>query len=191
MHLPSFGDIALFAEIAQCKDPVIVVFDELVDRKIKRNRYEILGPSGRQLLTVPIGKPRDRKLLSVVEIVNAESWQRDHWRSIVTAYNRAPFFEFYDYKYMPLFSKKYNSLVEFNLEAMKITTQLLKLNKKIDFLDGSNGEQTNLKPTSFPKYNQVFSEKYDFEENVSILDLVFNLGPDAKDYLEAVTFSSE
>lgn len=189
--LPCFGNIDYYVELVQLKDQEILVHNELVDRKVKRNRYEIITPKGKQLVSIPIKKPRDRKELLKVEIVNEEAWQRDQWRAIQTAYNRAPFFEFYDYKFESLFHTPFNSLKEFNLQALKSALAALKINKEVRFIDEVYPLSEGDGKLSFPPYNQVFSEKLPFLENACILDLIFNLGPDAKNYLEAVCCVSE
>jgi len=187
--LPAFGSIEYFSHLAQETGTAQFATNEVVDRKNKRNRYNTVDNKGIKLNSIPICKPRDRKPLSEVHIANEEEWQRDHWRSLVTNYNNSPFFEFYDYKFELLFNKKFNSLLDFNRTALEITLAILKINVQIVYMEKPHDAIELKKANSFKEYQQVFA--LPFQENTSILDLIFNLGPDAKDYLAAVAFGSE
>ena len=179
--LPCFGSIQYYSLLAQSNGKVRIAVNEVVDRKNKRNRYVTVDDQGTKLNTIPINRPRDRKLLSEVQIANEENWQRDHWRNLVSSYNNSPFFEFYDYKFESLFQTPFQSLMEFNKAALGITLKAIKINVNIEYIEDVQKAIGLKKALNYKEYQQVFS--LPFKENTSILDLIFNLGPDAKNYL--------
>ena len=189
LPLPSFGSISYFKQVIANKDSITLTSGELVDRKNKRNRFSILSSHSKQQLTIPIKEPRTRKTLLETQISNEEPWQKLHWRSIQTYYNNAPFFEFYDYKIEPLFTKEYNSLYEFNKEGFLIVLDAIKVD--VHWIE-SKKEALPIELETLPcvPYGQVFSDHLPFEDNLSILDLLFNLGPDTLAYLAATAAPS-
>ena len=190
LPIPLFGSINYYGFIAHANKDILLAQNELVDRKNKRNRYYTCNKDGTILNTIPITKPRDRQPLSEISIVNQENWQREQWRTLQSSYNKSPFFEYYDYKFEDLFNTTFNSLLEFNLQTVRIALKALKINKEIQLIDEVHTAINLPMANSFMNYNQVFSHVNDFHENLSILDLIFNLGPDSRSYLEALTFGS-
>jgi hypothetical protein len=191
LPLPAFGSIQYFAQLTQAKGPIKFAINETVDRRNKRNRYKTVDDNGTKLNSIPIYKPRDRKYLSQVIIANEEDWQRDHWRNLVTSYNSSPFFEFYDYKFQELFTKEFTNLLEFNKATLDIAMSVLKIKVDYRFIDETQEPITLIETKKYEEYQQVFSPKLSFQKNSSILDLIFNLGPDSNSYLETLAFSSE
>ena len=191
LPLPAFGSIQYFAQLTQAKEPIQFAINETVDRRNKRNRYKTVDNNGTKLNSIPIYKPRDRKYLSQAIIANEEDWQRDHWRNLVTSYNNSPFFEFYDYKFQELFTKEFTNLLEFNKATLEIAMSVLRIKVDYRFMDETLEPIALLETKKYKEYQQVFSPKLSFQENSSILDLIFNLGPDSKSYLETLAFSSE
>jgi hypothetical protein len=130
------------------------------------------------------------------EIDNKIAWQKNHWRSIQTAYSSSPFFEFYKDSLEQVYNQKYTNLVKFNFDIIKLVLEWLDielksklskeykmdyensldLRKKIDSKKKSNSENK--------KYKQVFSEKNGFLNDLSIIDLIFNEGPNSLSYLK-------
>ena len=161
-----------------------------------RNRYEVLGPNGRQRLTVPVvGQKGVKTPICEIEIDYRNDWPTLHWRSIVTAYQRSPFFDFYkDEFYEVLFSRP-EKLIEFNLRTHKLflswlgksrdeefTSEYFKEDSDQDLRDAFKSKQRTVENQS---YLQVFSDRHSFEHNLSLLDLIFNLGPESLSYLES------
>lgn len=177
--LPSVGVISNF-----CKSPnATIILGERFEKQTFRSRFEIAGPNGRQLLSIPLVHQSTHASMAEVQIDYTQNWNVKHWRSIETAYRRAPFFEFYAHYFEFLFTKKYFLLAELNLEALKICLKILKQNSLL--ILNTDYCQT-IKPPEVPvaqNYNQVFIDKNGFLPNLSILDLVFNEGPTASDYL--------
>jgi hypothetical protein len=160
-----------------------------------RNRTEICGPNGRLKLTIPIvhSKSEKHQKENEVLIANTTDWQKHHWKSICTAYRSSPFFEFYEADLAHFYEKKATHLMDFNLALIQKTMELIetpflfeivgwdeKKYQRMDFL-------INAKKMSNDKlghYTQVFENKNGFLGNLSILDVLFNLGPETPSYLK-------
>jgi hypothetical protein len=160
-----------------------------------RNRCMILSANGTLPLTIPVKKGVAKQPVHAIGIENDFAWQKQHWEAIRSAYNSSPFFEHYE----PHFSRFYHTrqvwLQEFNLELISLCLKLLKAEKKpvlsTHYLVAGAGD-TDLRLSLHPKkelheafspYLQVFAEKFPFAPNLSIVDLLFNMGPAALDYL--------
>ncbi|MBT3648837.1 MAG: hypothetical protein HN542_11410 [Flavobacteriales bacterium] len=155
-------------------------------KQTPRNRMEILGPNGRQLLIVPTVKRNSRRAIKDVEISYAENWQKDHWKSLEAAYRRSAYFEFYEDELRLFYTKEFRLLVDFNLAYHKLICSLLKLEFKEDFTQDyvdnvDNDFRTHdFSSTQDDAYFQVFSDRFNFESGLSILDVLFNLGPQVR-----------
>ena len=163
-----------------------------------RNRCQIATPDGIQILTVPIESGRGvRKILKDVKIHYSTDWQKHHWQSLCSAYRRSPYFEYYEDDLHPLFTTKFKFLLDLNQAAFeKVNTFLdLEINlKATDTFEKSYEDMDDKRSCIFPsksknqnpfiddpvKYHQVFESKCPFLPNMSILDLLFAEGPNAK-----------
>ena len=151
-----------------------------------------MGANGTQTLTIPKErKSSDKTLISDISISNQDNWQKLHWQSIVSAYNSSPFFEYYKDELFPFYNKKHSSLFDFNLKLSKTILELMQVEKKLNFTSKFQKESNRLdfRSSKFilknqEEYQQVFCEKYSFIPNLSILDVLFNLGPETTRYLE-------
>jgi hypothetical protein len=166
-----------------------------------RNRYSILGPNGRSDLIVPVEKGRKPALkIPEVRIAYHEAWQRNHWRSIGAAYHNSPWFRDMEADILPFYTKKWVFLFDYNLDYLQKILNLLNVEKKIYLTGGFEkvpGDFDNLREVISPKkeisgrnpdfpcpeYTQVFHDKFPFIPGLSILDLLFNEGPMAKEKL--------
>jgi hypothetical protein len=175
---------------------------ETYPRQTYRNRCEIMTSAGRLNLVVPVSRPGGNHTLTRdTEISYREPWNRHHWKSITTAYRSSPYFNYYSDIIQPLFESKETSLLINNLGIQSIICKILKIKTSIGFTEDyikqpeavidlrgamkPGKQQQNL---SFPSYPQVFSHISGFEADLSILDLLFNLGPETCQYLEKVCF---
>lgn len=160
-----------------------------------RNRCYIAGPNGLQLLSVPIHHGKSHKqLFKEVQVAKDIDWQKNHWQSLCSSYRRSPYFEFYEDELAPYFHQEVTSLFDFNITLFQKICALLKINIEIKFTESFQANYTELLDYRFlyremkyepdmPEYSQVFGDRHDFLEDISILDLLFNLGPEAKSYL--------
>lgn len=166
-----------------------------------RNRCIIAGANGLLHLSIPVeGGRHSDKMIREVKIDNSHRWQTLHWRSIVSAYNRSPWFEFYKDEMEVFYHTKYNWLWDWNLDLLHWTIKKLSVEMEIGFTDGW---QKNYPPEQFldlrgkvlpknfksfagtcPVYKQVFEERLGFIPNLSIIDLLFCEGPNAVNLLK-------
>lgn len=174
-----------------------VTFDyaEHFEKRSFRNRYYVATAHGAQCLSIPLEKGRgQRSPMGAVQLSYAENWQQQHWRTLYSAYNRSPYFEYYKDSLEVIFQTKYLRLVDFNLA----TIHWLRKHLAIDFEEHATQEYirtptigTDLRPmeikhpsfTEELKYYQVFHSLHGFLPNLSILDLLFNEGRQAVPYL--------
>jgi len=161
-----------------------------------QNRYVISGVNNLINLTIPLAGGREQKtLLKEVLIDNSENWQIKHWRSLSSAYSKAPFFEFYSEDVKSLLFSKQEFLFSFNFNVLEWLFRILKMDAAIDFTESFINDYTDLAdyrnfflPKSFqkntsnwrPHYAQVFQDRRGFQPNLSILDLIFCEGPNAR-----------
>lgn len=175
-------------------DQVLIERCENFVKSTGRNRCSIAGANGRQLLSIPLQGGRDHhRLYTELNISYKADWQSNHWQSIVSAYGSTPYFEYYAYKLQPFYERQYPSLFDFNLQLLQIMLKMLKAEREIRFTenytkatDGVVDLRTmgkNDNGLSNPPYYQIFGDRNGFIPNLSIIDLIFHKGPEAKEYL--------
>jgi hypothetical protein len=166
-----------------------------------RNRCYIATDQGRLMLNIPIqhvGGATGRQLYRDVRLENSYPWQRQHWRSLETAYRAAPFFEYFEADLRPLFENSFTFLLDLNLATIERLCTLLEL----PFPDGRTTsydtdpervqdarqliEAKGRDSWPVPRYTQVFQERHGFLPNLSTLDLLFNEGTAAVEYLRSL-----
>ena len=194
-----FPPVSYFIHLAQ-NGPAIIEIMETFPRQTYRNRCEILTSSGKLNLVVPVSKPDGNYTITRdIQISYREKWNRHHWKSIQTAYRSSPYFNYYADIFHPLFLSEENSLIDHNQHILRIILKLLDLDispvysqEYLKNTDGILDLREEISPKrrqrvpGIKRYQQVFSHKSGFVEDLSILDLIFNLGPEATDYLRKV-----
>ena len=159
-----------------------------------RNRCTILGPNGLQDLSIPLINTHDKILIGEKKISYAQNWQQQHWRSINAAYANSPYFIYYSDELKVFYENKFEFLFEFNTELLRVLLKMLKIKAEINFTTEFEKEvaedfrntispKNEINPANFKPYSQVFSEKFSFQPNLSIIDLLFNKGPESVEYL--------
>ena len=179
-YLPNINWLQNFAK----HDSVFIEAEENFVKSTFRNRCEIAGANGKQMLTIPIIGGRDHhQFYKQVRISYTENWQKKHWQAIRSAYGSAPFFEFYAHKFEPVYEKQFEFLFDFNLELLKITLSIIKLSSHLQLTTEYQKENSEIidlrkadKAPSTTKYYQVFEERNGFIDNLCALDLIFNEG---------------
>jgi len=178
-------------------EKIVIEGQEYFPKQTNRNRCHLLGPNGVQSIFIPLVQTHAKTLSAAIEIDFSVDWKTQHWRSIETAYNRSAFFEFYKDELSELFFRKEVSLLKFNLSLLEFVLSKLKQPRQFEFstsfeektdndwrkLSGKKNNGLVLDDTMLKKYPQVFSYKYAFTENLSVLDLLFNAGRDTVRYL--------
>ena len=199
LHPCYFPSISHFVALAQSEEVAFEVFDNF-QKQTNRNRTYIYSPNGIQLLNIPIKHIKDsRQKTKDVRIESDFDWQKQHFKSLEAAYRSSPFFEFFEDDIRPIFEKKHEFLLDLNFEALEIVFKCLRM--KIEFsktteyfpqVDPTITDFRNLvdgkkDDSIFTKYTQVFDDKHGFLSNLSVLDLIFNEGKYAIDYLKEQT----
>ncbi len=198
-YLPS---VQYFSHWVNTKEPIIERHCNYI-KQTYRNRCDILAANGVIPLTIPVAKGRRPKVQTKdIEISYDTRWQPLHWRSIVSAYNSSPFFEYYMDDLKPFYEKNFKFLFDYNMGLMEVILDALELDTNLyftedyikstgdDFIDYRNiihpKKDYREYDTSFNpiKYRQVFQDRFEFESNLSVIDLIFNKGPEAIDWLE-------
>ena len=174
---------------------------ETYPKQTYRNRCYIYSGDGVESLHIPIIKPRgNHSKTGEVLLCNSQPWQRNHWRAISAAYSNAPFFIYYSDLLKTFYHLRIDNLLEFNTNLLNELMSEIGIVKTagytdcfvkrvadgIDFRTTISPKYKNssvLSEISFPYYEQVFEHKHGFVKNLSILDLLFNKGPDTKEYL--------
>lgn len=168
-----------------------------------RNRCVIGTANGPMTLSLPVEGILGKSTIRDVRLSDHGNWQHLHWNSIESAYNSSPFFEYYADDLKPFFEKKHNFLFDFNEEIREKMCELLEIRTssqltttylpEAETLDGLVDFRNNIHPKKKPEivdplfkpepYYQVFDRKFGFQPNLSIMDLLFNMGPEAILYL--------
>ena len=198
IHPTYFPSISHFVAIANA-EKVTFEMDDNFQKQTNRNRMFIYSPNGLQLLNIPIKHSKEASQKTKdVKLETAFDWQKQHFKSLESAYRTSPFFEYFEDELLPIFQKKHTFLMDLNLQTMEIVSKCLRLDfpydetteyfheitDKTDYRNLVNGK----KDTSlFETYTQVFGDKHGFLNNLSILDLLFNEGRYALDYLKRQT----
>jgi hypothetical protein len=191
---PYFGPISYWKEIVNSN--IIWDVHQNYIKQTYRNRTFIHSANGIQKLTIPINHSKIKFSMMDAEIDNKIGWQKNHWRSIQSAYSSSPFFEFYKDSLEEVYNKKYKNLVKFNFELIKLVLEWLDIelkselskeykphyNKTLDLR--KNIENKRFSKIENKTYTQVFSCKNGFINDLSIIDLIFNEGPNSFSYLK-------
>ncbi len=179
---------------------------ETYPKQTFRNRCYIATSNGILNLSIPVIKVNGNHTQTCdILIDNSKNWQQLHWRSIITAYNKSPYFLYYRDLIEPLYHKKQENLVSLNQDflitlfsALNIRSQKIHNTEKFifepDYLNLRNSFDPKKQPfqnvtKALPRYIQVFEEIHGFIPDLSIIDLLFNLGPDASAYLSNIELS--
>lgn len=195
IHPTYFPNVVHFAAMLNADDVYFEVCDNYQKQSF-RNRTEIYAANGKLALTVPVSyTQKNRQRYKDVKIANDDNWQLQHLKSLQSAYSMSPFFEFYIDDLIPLFGKQYKFILDLNLECFKVLSDCLQLNLTInktrtfekeveDKTDFRALVRRNYNVDNLEYYTQVFTEKHGFIPNLSILDLLFNEGPNCELYLK-------
>lgn len=183
------------------KQVVVVEQYETFPKQTYRNRAVVATANGLLSLTVPVVRINGNHTYTKdMAICYNENWAVKHWRAIESAYNSSPYFLYYKDEVEAILNKQYIDLVDLNMDILSFVFKKLKVAKDImlstDFVlaeDVATIEDyrnrfspKNKEILQLPPYDQVFEDRYGFQSDISILDLLFNLGPDSLGYLKEV-----
>lgn len=179
-------------------DRIIVELHDHYIKQTYRNRCNIAGPGGILPLSIPTIKPESLKCaMKDIRISDHGNWRHLHWNAIESAYNSTPFFEYYKDDFHPFYEKKYDFLCDFNEELCHLICELIDIAPNIsrshEYRTSFGPQEADYREIIHPKkdfheadpefiphpYYQVFSGKHGFLPNLSIIDLLFNMGPES------------
>ena len=189
-----FPSISYMARFLKEDAPVVEVW-ETYHKQTYRNRCRVMTANGVESLSVPVVKVNGNHTMTKdMAISPIEPWQHIHSRCLESAYKASPYFDHY-YDYLrPIFESHFERLIDLNDAALMAVFKMLKVKKEIvhttdyvrdcenDFREAFSPKKS-LDAKLFPTYYQVFSEKFPFAADLSVLDLIFNVGPEALGYL--------
>ncbi|MBR3529156.1 MAG: WbqC family protein [Bacteroidales bacterium] len=191
-----FPSLTLMAAMVQTSDLLTEIY-ETFPKQTHRNRTVILTANGPMTLSVPVVRPNGNHTLTAdITVAYTERWNVTHWRAIESAYSAAPYFLYYRDPIEKLLMAKYDRLITLNEALLEALFKALKSDCTIrhtdnyirnaacshDYRDRFSYKRPDINVT-LPPYTQVFCDRQAFDGNVGILDLLFNKGPEAKDYL--------
>ena len=203
-----FGPVQWYQKLYRA-DAFVIDPDEPFLKQTYRNRCYIAAANGVQALTVPVEQPGNRCPVRDVRISDHGDWRRVHWNAIASAYGESPFFEYYQDDLRPFFERRWTFLYDFNEAIRQTVSTLLDLQPLPPSPSASSpclsmpspcdgptpGPYLDLRSAINPKhpaadadfqprpYYQVYASRYGFQPNLSILDLLLNMGPEGIFYL--------
>ena len=189
-----FPPISWFAAI-QSESQVMLEAREHYRKQQYFNRMRIKGPNGVMALSIPVEKAPEKTPLAERRIAYAMDWQKNHWKSLEAGYRSSPYFEYYEDRLLPFYEQRWDNLLEFNLASIALCVKLLDLDLtwevsseykdsdqySADYRSTFNARK-GVSPSGFTPqpYEQVFPG---FAPDLSLLDLLFNEGPAARQIL--------
>lgn len=193
------GSIQYYSKLKKYEKCIIELYENL-PKQTHRSRCNIYSPNGLLTLSIPLINRNHRQIMRDVKISYDYDWRKIHWRTLESSYRRSPFFEYYEDDLYPYYhDKKIDYLIDLNESLQQKIIRFLKLNKTYNFtkeyqetypntIDFRPCISSKLPLTNDPEfiikpYIQVFENKYNFIPNLSIVDLLFNQGPRAIDYI--------
>lgn len=190
------GPVQYYAKLFGYGTVLIEQYEHYV-KQTYRNRCYVSSAGGVQALTVPVVKPEKEKCaIKDIRISDHGNWRHLHWNALESAYRNSPFFEYYADDFQPFYTRKYDFLLDFNLELQNVVCKLLDMQPVVKLTEhfvnaGEAAEYDDYRNVIVPggtyrsdesfrvrDYYQVFQNKLGFQANLSIVDLLFNMGPE-------------
>ena len=191
-YLPAISQLKLIIDSKK----LIFEINDNFQKQTYRNRTYIYGANGLLLLSIPvIHSQKNRKKFKDVKIAYDYDWLTQHLKSFQISYRSSPFFEYYEDKLADLYGRREKYLYDFNLRSIDVLFDMLQINLEYDFtkgyyeqysdiLDYRNNYKKLNSSFKIKEYTQVFESKHGYIENLSALDLIFNEGPNAINFLK-------
>lgn len=183
-----FGPLTTWMYYTQT-DKILIEADENYQKRSYRNRYTILSANGKQTLSIPLKKGKNQQMkIKDVKISYDEPWSNRHIQAIQSAYGKSAYFEFYFDDIKRLLSSNEKFLFDLNKQCLTTILSFLNLDNDVSFTEDYHTiysdqdildlrGKTDVEDSNFAYYPQVWEEKYNFVPNLSILDVLFCMGP--------------
>jgi len=195
-----FGPIQWYQKLYRA-DEAWIEQHESFQKQTYRNRCVIATTQGTQVLTVPVERTGSSLDIKDIRISDHGNWRHLHWNALQSAYGDSPFFMYYEDDLRPFFTQRWDYLLDFNEAIREKLCELLDIQPSVrysesfntpasmlpctyDFRESINPKHPAPDPDFEPRrYYQVYDAKHGFLPNLSIIDLLFNMGPEAIFYL--------
>ncbi len=198
-----FGPVQWYQKLYRY-DRVFIERYDTFRKQTYRNRCVIATTNGAQALTVPVERADGAQQVRDIRISDHGNWRHIHWHALLSAYSESPFFDYYADDIRPFFERKWEFLYDYNMEICQKMCELLDITPHIGpteqyvhakELPCQDCEMTDFRDAIDPKhpledrdftpknYYQVYTVKHGFMPNLSVLDLLFNMGPEGIFYL--------
>lgn len=198
-----WAPVQYYTKLCACPVAYVEMYEHYV-KQTYRNRCVIASPNGVQALTVPVVKPEyDKCPIKDIRISDHGNWRHLHWNALESAYRNSPFFEYYADDFRPFYTKKWEFLCDFNEAICRKACELVDLHPRLlrtcaygraeeelsydDYRMSVSPKAGHAADTAFSPvpYYQVFRERHGFLPNLSVADLLFNMGPESILVLQA------
>lgn len=190
-HPLYLAPVPLYVQLYKC-DALVINSDEPFVKQTFRNRAVIATENGTQSLTIPVIHDGGRIAMRDVRISEHGNWRHQHWNAMVSAYRKSPFFDYYADDFAHFYEERDGFLMDFNMRLHAVVSELLGLERGVQIVDNSSNAacSVDLRHIAEPKalvdiegyaaqpYYQVFAGRNGFIPNLSIVDLLFNMGPE-------------
>lgn len=185
--------VTYYALLFNAEQVTIEVCDHY-QKQSYRNRCHIAGANGILPLSIPVEKTTgNRSIMRDIRIADHGNWQHLHWNAILSAYRSTPFFQYYEDEYRPFYEKRFTFLHDFNEELRHLTGRLIGIETTVSYTSAYIAETPNnmqdfrelihpkrCAPFQIPHYYQVFADKNGLMPDLSIIDLLFNMGNETR-----------
>lgn len=209
-----FAPAEYYSLLLKSDAPLFEIREHFI-KQTYRNRCCIYGANGKLDLIIPVRHTGERTLMKEAKIANETNWQKIHWRSVEAAYRTSSYFEYYEHIFAPYYERQFDFLLDFNFALMEEILKILTassatpkgeseagkiLSMRTEAYKKNYPEDSDLRNHFSPKrafhsngknseevtYPQVFSGKFGFIPDLSIIDLIFNMGSSSSNYLSSL-----
>ncbi|PTQ96943.1 WbqC-like protein [Mucilaginibacter yixingensis] len=188
--------VQYFSLLYQHRNNILIEKDEHLIKQTYRNRAHIYSPDGLLSLVVPVIKgSKVHTQMKDVRISYDFNWQRLHWMSLQGCYRRSAYFEYYEADFVRFYEEKFEFLFDYNEQLLNMIIGMTKMKTNISLTETYERDYPDMadyrmtfsakKEIAYEQkpYFQVFEERKGFMKNLSIVDLLFNQGPQTLNYL--------
>ena len=185
--------VEYYSRLHRAGSALIEIYDNY-QKQSYRNRCTIAGANGPLSLSIPVEKPTaSNSMMKDIRIAEHGNWRHLHWNAIASAYNSSPFFQYYEEDFRPFYEKRYTFLHDLNEELRQLLCRLIGVETTLScstaYMQTLPENLIDLRETIHPKkrsdyetghYYQVFAGRHGFIPNLSIIDLLFNMGNESR-----------
>ncbi|MCQ2212294.1 MAG: WbqC family protein [Bacteroidaceae bacterium] len=175
--------ISWFAGMLDSGEPIVYDMEGNYKKQTLHNRCWIDAPNGKLALTVPVDRSTfvgGKCRMKDVKVSEHADWQRQHWYALESSYYNSAYFEYLQDDFRPVYETKWKWLADLNERLVNVCLDVMDLRTMMPF---ASTQLNDRKWDCELPYYQVFARKHGFQPNLSIIDLIFNMGPESVLYL--------